>query len=207
MIISGINNKILKGQIVSIVATGPSLAGFDYSRLQSPLIAVNYAIRYVDNADIIIGLDESFFIAHHLHLLHVSSFKSDAIVITEEKRNIKRPYVHEIAYDLDEPQDTIMNKSNLSGHVALGIAFFLGAKKVYLFGFDTIFESNPHHYALGKKTTESDAYSRKNYLFEFYTGYPIIVVGHSAIAFFKKVSQKCDFYSEKVFDERNNILV
>lgn len=188
---------IFKGQPVTILGGGYSLTGFDFSRVRKPVIAVNYSIKNRPDAEICIGCDESFFSQNS------DIFKDFKGIMVTDRGDHLYPGVKKIAYEspmTDNKMDVDWHCQlvNLSGFTAIALAFQLGAKKVYLLGFDGGFNGISNHYHHNPNFESKEIESLNNY-YQWFKDYPVINVVNpeifeSKIEYFKKVNMNTDFY-------------
>jgi hypothetical protein len=120
----------LKGQTVHVVASGPSLKGFDYLPLSPyPTIAVNHSYKCVPWALWTVAGDRKF-----AEVEDVAAHKSTTLLC----RNETLPGVvlfESISWFSLNPHDGLYSKK-LSGSLALMSAVHAGASKIYLWGHD-----------------------------------------------------------------------
>ena len=168
-------DKIFKNKSVAIIGGGSSLIGFDFSRVKGSVVAVNNSC-YSLESDVLVALDKNFYERNKAFLDSYTGF-----MVTDRK--VGRKDVAKIEYD--SASDWTMRKVNLSGFTAISVAFYLGASKVSLLGFDGGFDGlRANHYE--SKSNASD-YARNNKYYAFYKDYPIINYGlGSKIETFKK---------------------
>jgi hypothetical protein len=188
MRIKGLNN-IFEGQTVSIVGGGPSLEGFDFSRLQHPIFSVNNSVYFIGDPDLFIALDDRFYRLHAERLSQITCPKLNG-------RNL--PGVNIIHYEKQYELDLSCRQANLSGLTAVLVALTLGAEKIFLFGFDGGFagtESN--YYPNDSGQLISWRYEMQNSRYGLFEDQNIINVGmDSRIDAFPKVDLHGDFYAE-----------
>jgi hypothetical protein len=200
---------IFKDEIVSIIGGGSSLIGFDFSRLQGKIIAINQAIKYA-KADMFIAIDTIVWSQHEKELNELEN--RGGYLLNDSRRYTPRQNFTRII--LDPIKDLRIIKANNSGHLALAVALHLGAKKVYLFGFDGYIGKQRHTYKfkiLGKAFTikgfkKGTSHFHKNqkyekgltkhlYHYEIFKDAPVINVGlKSKIKYFKKVDINSEIY-------------
>jgi hypothetical protein len=147
-------DKIWDNEIVYIIGGGPSLKNFDWNQLKGKkIIAINRAYEVLPWAEVLYWTDSRFY----------KWYKSDI----DKLNNIKvtcRPF-HNI------PQDVILLKSNNynkldmrpsyishgnnSGYGAINLAVKLGAKKIYLLGYDMNSKPNQSHWHSGYQSSHN----------------------------------------------------
>jgi len=118
-----------------IVAGGPSLKGFDFSLLDDceNVIAVNKAYTVLPCAKWIYFSDLRFWEAHKIYLL-----KHSAEVITGHKR-VNHSQLTKYKFTSPKGLDLTpgcLRTGNNSGYAAINLAYHLGARVIYLLGFD-----------------------------------------------------------------------
>jgi len=186
-------DKIFTGKTVTIVGSGPSLRGFDFSCLQHPIIGVNHSPKFHE-ADMLVAIDGEF---HKREKEFLDSFKGLKVTYNDTIREDFIKVDLEVDYDIDNLNlDWHILKANLSGYFALAIALELGAGKVYLIGFDGGYEGdNPNFHEFAYRGPGMNYYDPVNRHYNFFTGHKIINVGlDSKIDAFKKVPLNTDFY-------------
>jgi len=167
--INFLNNefKNINKDICFVVGGGPSLNGFDFSRLNGfDTIAVNKAVEYIQNPTYFITTDYSYFIKASLPIdqIKLKTYRSYFIAnmshdymklqnnqIVDTRRN----FIYEDLYKYDgviqsSNKDTFGSSINEfshgenSGHCGIQLALLLGYKKIYLLGFDLNNEGQSH---------------------------------------------------------------
>lgn len=183
---------IFKDEIVSIIGGGSSLTGFDFSRLQGKIIAINQAIKYV-KADMFIALDTIIWSQHEKELNEIEN--RGGYLLNDSRRYTPRQNFTRIV--LEPIKDLRIIKANNSGLLALAVALHLGAKIVYLFGFDGYIGKQTHFHKNVKDKDEGEI-TNHLYHYEIFKDAPIINVGlKSKIEYFKKVDINSSIYHEK----------
>jgi len=183
---------IFKDEIVSIIGGGSSLMGFDFGRLRGKIIAINQAIKYV-KADMFIALETIIWSQHEKELNELE--KRNGFLLNDSRRYTPRQNFTRII--LDPIKDLRIIKANNSGFLALAVALHLGAKKVYLFGFDGYAGKQSHfHKHYDYKDQYADSLTNHLYHYEIFKDEPIINVGlKSKIKYFKKVDINSEIYN------------
>lgn len=134
-----------EGQSVYIVGGGPSLAGFDFSVLDSELtIAVNHSYEYC-SPDLIVYIDN-----HFLKMLSKKGTRFDQLPapVLKDKRGPAPGdcyEAHAVLHPKDVSDTSIYGKIS-SGAFAISAALLGGAKRVYLLGFDCHADGGVHFY-------------------------------------------------------------
>ena len=129
-----------------IVGGGPSLRGFDWDRLRDRhVIAVNRAYEVLSKADVVYFTDPRFWERHQTNLLdHVGRLVTGA-----SKKRVDHPRVENWRLTglcgLDRTPGCLRHGNN-SGHAALNLAYHLGAKRIYLLGFDMAYGDGVSHW-------------------------------------------------------------
>ena len=122
-----------KGEEVHVVASGPSLVGFDYKRLRGKnVIAVNYAFKMVKHS-FCIFVDKGF------PRVEAPEVIEESVCVSRLNPDFPSIIVFDFAkrYSIDPDEGVWHRKS--SGAVAVCAALQSGASKVYLYGFDCRF--------------------------------------------------------------------
>jgi hypothetical protein len=121
-----------------IVATGWSLKDFDFSKLKGDIIAVNGAAMYCQS-EYVACIDIELV---HLKssLLDISNSFEDKKVITDHMPKITLPYdltiMQVVGVEGFETRANMVRNGGNSGYMAINAAYHLGAREVYLLGFD-----------------------------------------------------------------------
>lgn len=139
---------IWQDQTVYIVGGGPSLTGFDFSRLQGKnVIAVNKAYAYVKQPFILYWTDSRFYKWYQSEIDALNCMKITSSNNIKDMREdilfLKNTANKELNLD-SKPYE--IHAGNNSGYGAIHLAIKLGAKKVYLLGYDMQHESNKSHW-------------------------------------------------------------
>lgn len=141
-------NNHFEGEDVFIVGGGPSLSGFDFSRLDDKnVVAVNHAYMYV-RADVLVFLDASFLgiVRDRGHRLKDWPFK----IIAGPSSNMQHDeQTTIIVYEPDKP--TMSDPSQLYGRassalVALNAALYMTSARIFLLGIDCCFQDGRGHF-------------------------------------------------------------
>lgn len=131
-----------------IVGGGPSLIGFDFSRLAKyNVIAVNRAYEVLPHAQYIYFSDYRFWGWHQDGLLVHQGSK-----VTGSPIKIKHPDV--LHYKLTgyrgiDLRPGKLRGGNSSGYAAINLAVHLNARRIYLFGFDMCAQEGVTHWHNG----------------------------------------------------------
>jgi hypothetical protein len=149
-------------QDVYIVAGGPSLRGFDFSRLNDvPVIAINRAYEVLPYARVLYWTDGKFFRDHKDALqLHAAPHKAAARDLLYGYGTYEgHPWVN--TYELTgftglERKSRGLRHGNNSGHAAINLAYNLGARRIGLLGYDMYIDQDRDHWHDGYKTALKD---------------------------------------------------
>jgi hypothetical protein len=146
----------LKGQSVYLVAGGPSLKNFDFSRLVGKnVIAINKAFMYVPEFSYLYWTDSRFY---NWYKAEIDQLKCKKITtaknpnLTEDVLLIKNSGGRII--DLDSPDK--LTAGNNSGFGAISLALKLGASTIYLLGYDMGFTGSQTHFHEGYPSTTAN---------------------------------------------------
>jgi hypothetical protein len=121
-------------ETVYIVAGGPSLVGFDLTRLEGrTVLVVNDSVRHLPSAQAVFSCDRNW-AAHRVDtLLAFSGEKYLAVGYETSHPNI-RNLVRSRAQGLSRDPSAVCVCS--SGYGALNLAFLKGARTIFLLGYD-----------------------------------------------------------------------
>lgn len=142
-----------------IVAGGPSLQGFDWSRLHGKfIIAINRSYEVLPNAQVVYFTDEDFWRRHQRKLLKHRGMLFRGILPSHSKP--KHPNVNHYHLTgqsgLEKTEGKLRHGSN-STYAALNLAaVHFGFKAIYLLGVDMKWD----HSAPTRKTHWHDGHSR-----------------------------------------------
>jgi len=150
-----------------VVGGGPSLNGFDFSRLNGfDTIAINKVVEYIPNPTYFITTDYSYFIKASLPVSRIKQKTSKVYFVANMSHDYmklhngqivdtRRNFIYEDLYQYDGVIKSL-NKSGFgssinefshgenSGHCGIQLALLLGYKKIYLLGFDLNNEGQTH---------------------------------------------------------------
>lgn len=188
-------NISFTNQVVSIVGGGPSLKDFDFGRLQRPVIGVNDAGIRIP-CDAMVALDKRL-----IRLYQKEIGQLDYPLITNRIREGYSDNVVVATCDKTIPLDLTVRQSMFSGLFAMLVALTLGARKLFLFGFDGGFSKGDaqNWYPSHTEGMLSWHYEMQNERYNAFEGYDIINVGvDSKIDAFPKISLEEDFYSVNI---------
>ena len=197
--------NIFEGQEVTILGGGYSLKGFDFSIVRKPIIAINFSVKNRPDADICVGCDSYFFdqeapIFKTVNVLPTDFFKTFKGYMVTDRGDQLFPGVKKIIYEGvamtngDRDLDWHCQSANISGFVPLALAFKLGAKKVYLLGYDGGYDKISNHY-YHNPNIESNVVEAINWHYQWFKDYPVINyvnpdIFESKIECFKKINIK-----------------
>lgn len=199
--------EIFSGQSVTILGGGYSLRDFDFSRAVSPIIAINFSVMNRPDADISIGCDSGFFEPTSPSFKTFNDpdfFKTFKGYMITDRGDQLAEGVKKIVYEGvamtngERDLNWHCQSANISGFVALALAFKLGAKKVYLLGYDGGWDQISNHYYHNGGVQSSEVESI-NWHYEWFKDYPVINVVNpeifeSKIEYFKKININTNFY-------------
>jgi len=149
---------IFGGQDVFIIAGGPSLEGFDFSRLDDKkTIAINHSYEYLKKPDLLCFMDSKFYLALSRKGHKVQDFNFPVLAGPSAwslfPNGTPPPNVTNINNTIKDPKDNsatnLFTKRNSGGSsAALGIsaALWAGARKIYLLGVDLYFKGRSKHF-------------------------------------------------------------
>ncbi len=138
-------NLLAEVSITYIVAGGPSLRGFDFSRLNDKIcIAINKSIFKLPNAYILWWSDARFYKMHKEQIdAHAAPFKVTGITKFQSIQYPENIYIYSFSghggYD---ERNEYLKDGNNGGFAALSLSIKLGAKKIILLGYDFKFDTN-----------------------------------------------------------------
>lgn len=132
--------RIFEGQPVVIVAGGPSLAGFSWSRLAGlNVIAINRAYENVPGAQVLWWSDARFWRNHQAGLTrHKAPWKATCAV-NYHAGDALPVYIHQYAFtrvDGFDPNPAYLRTGNNSAYAATHLAAHLGTNRIVLLGVD-----------------------------------------------------------------------
>jgi len=125
---------------VFIVGGGPSLTGFNWSRLiNKDVIAINRSYEVLPNAKYIYFADWDFFDKHQDAMLKHSAKILTGYSAKICRQKIEHPEIIEYeltgANGLDTKPQCVRHGRN-GGYAAINVAYHLGYNRIYLLGFD-----------------------------------------------------------------------
>lgn len=132
------------GKTVHVVGSGPSLTGFDYSRLRGKvIIPINHAYKQVPQFDIKVAIDGNFFTREDKEAINAGLSLCPAHACRDPRVINFRMASH---FSL-EPGPVYAYGS--SGLAAVTVALQGGAEKVVLWGLDYCYDNGRHHATQG----------------------------------------------------------
>lgn len=145
---------IWENQTVYLIGGGPSLKGFDWSRLDGKhVIAINRAFEVIPSAEVLYWTDSRFYKWYKDGIDKFKGLKFTCRPITDNPGNITilKP---NSSVSIDMRPDHISSGNN-SGFGAINLAIKLGAKRIYLLGFDMTSKENETHWHSGYSVTHN----------------------------------------------------
>lgn len=173
---------------VTIVGGGPSLKGFDFSVLQGRVIAINDAVFHCQ-ADALVAIDARW------HKANRSKIHPDFPVLTDREIPGFPSAIIEVFSGA--------KAANISGVIAIDIAFKLGARRVYLLGFDGGYNTESNFYQNDNAATD-EVYQQANIYYNIFRGAPIKLFGPTKINTFPVFDQD-DYQREFEKDKYTDI--
>jgi len=143
-------NGMLKGERLFIIGSGGSLKGFDFSRLDNEwTLVLNHSLRYYSDAKMLMFLDTTF---RNECKTEIDNFKG--IVFACFRADYDERFFHGkhlIKFPINRkiPQDDInlgLFNGELVGLTAINLGLVMGAKEIYLLGFDMNNESENYYF-------------------------------------------------------------
>ena len=140
--------KIWNGDTVYIVAGGASLAGFNFDRLNGKnVIAINKAFMYVKNPTVLYWTDTRFY---NWYKNEIDSLKTIKITASHSGRYLADDVTliknAGSGRTMDLGSQDRLTTGNNSGLGAIGLAIKMGAKKIYLLGYDMGHTAGKSHF-------------------------------------------------------------
>ena len=162
-----------KGQAAFLIGGGPSLKGFDFERLRGlgRVIAINRALEYIPWADILFFMDNRFYqMVHKKPEMKEKweAFQGIKIFLNMAGRLYEDVYsVRKLGrVGLSNSLKTGIFHGNNSGVGAINLAFCLGAKPIYLLGYDCAFQGKQTHFHSGYGMVQHEG-SVKSFIKDF----------------------------------------
>lgn len=180
---------ILKNKTVTIVAGGPSLKDFDFSRVKGYVVAVNNSALLI-RSDMLVALDKNW------QMINSKFMESYAgLFITDREAAVPAVMIEHTGRSVGSLDWTIKTV-NLSGFTALAVVLHLGADRIFLLGFDGGYSGEKsNHYHVPRQMNDR-TYSSRNEYFDIFKDRNIINVGiGSKIDSFRKVPLEMNFYA------------
>lgn len=177
------------GKTVHVVGSGPSLAGFDYSRLSGKaIIAINHAYKEVPTFDFKVALDRGFFTREDPQAVG----RGFTLAPAHAERHPQVINFRMASHFSTEPGPVYAYGS--SGLAALTMALQAGAERVVLWGYDYRHADGVHHATQGKYK-HSQGEGREHILTAQVSKFAVFPVdkivnasADSALPYFRKVS-------------------
>ena len=183
-----INSVIFENHPVTIIGGGPSLKGFDFSVLQGKVLAINSAIFHCQ-ADAMVTLDHRWMKQYHNQV-------PAGIPILSNRQIDNYPIA---VIETDKETD----KANMSGPTAMDITFKLGARRVYLLGFDGGYDKTSNFYH-NENASENRVYEQANIYYNLFRGAPVKLFGPTKINTFP-VFEQDEYQREYEHDKYTDI--
>lgn len=156
----GSTEKIWNDEVVYIVGGGPSLKGFNWDRLSGKnVIAINRAYEVLPNADVLYWTDSRFYRWYRKDINNFKGMKVTCRPIVDKPSDVILLKANN-SFNIDTRPEFLSHGNN-SGYAAINLAVKLGAKKIYLLGYDM--KSNPKnsHWHTGYQTHHNkDIYNK-----------------------------------------------
>jgi len=141
-------DKIWDDEVVYIIGGGPSLKDFDWKRLAGKkVIAINRAFQVLPEADVLYWTDARFYRWYKEGIDRFNGLKVTCRVISDNPGNIIVLKANS-APSIDMRPDFISSGNN-SGFGAINLAVKLGAKRIYLLGYDMVSREKETHWHSG----------------------------------------------------------
>jgi hypothetical protein len=126
--------RIFEGQAVYIIGGGPSLKDFDFSLLEHlNVIAINKAFLSYPESNVLFFMDKRFYkwYEKEIDLFKGLKFTNKPVPVKEDIINLK-----DTGKEGLETDPFCIRHGNNSGYGAINLAFLMGAKRIYLLGYD-----------------------------------------------------------------------
>lgn len=156
-----------------VVGGGPSLLGFDFERLRGRgrIIAINRAFEYVPFADALFFMDYKFYKMYHdagVKQQIWSSFQGKRVFLNIMGRALDDVYsVRSLGRTgLSASLKAGLYHGNNSGVGALEIALIMGARPIYLLGYDMRHENGRSHFHAGYGVRQHEGIA-KSFIIDF----------------------------------------
>lgn len=134
---------------VAIIGGGPSLSGFDFTKLRGRgyyVIAVNNAYKVAPWADLCFFADARWWRHHKSELLN---FEGSLVTSTADHKTVQHSRLVRLQREYNAPlsEDPTKVSGHDSGTMAVNLAYLMGARRIVLLGFDMTFEEGgPTHW-------------------------------------------------------------
>lgn len=153
-----IPNKPLKGRSVTIVGGGPSVTQDIVDAVHcGPIICANNSFMLVRKPVLVVALDRRWYLWHGQAL---QAAGHTAVTALRTGTNIQyRGAFYSMKKDREAtyPTDSATLTGKNSGHAAIALAINLGARQIFLVGFDMGFIHGRTHYHEGHPVPSSEA--------------------------------------------------
>lgn len=174
--------KIWQDETVYIVAGGASLKDFDFTRLNGKkVIAINKAYKYVSQPDVLYWTDGRFYTWYKDEIDVLKCLKFTVATnnrsYTEDVTVIKNVNIESLDFNSSEG----IYSSNNSGFAAIVLAIKLGAKKIYLLGYDMSHTGGKSHFHGGYPNLEVSRENIYRSMLQHFNNYHKKLEQHAAI--------------------------
>ena len=143
--------KEFEGETIYIIGGGPSLKNFDFRSLAgSRTIAVNKAMFFYPNADVLYWTDSRFYTWYKNDIDNFKSLKFTIKAGSQYNTDVKILKKGK-AHGLEKDPQILAHGFN-SGYAAINLAYHLGAKRIILLGFDMSMSGLESHFHDGYPT-------------------------------------------------------
>ena len=151
----GTIDKIWPDSIIYIIGGGPSLKDFNWDQLKDKnVIAINRAFETVPGAGVLYWTDTRFYSWYKEGITNFKGLKITCHPIAERPGDVLVLKPNESS-QLDT-RPSFINHGNSSGFGGINLAVKLGAKKIYLLGFDMGTAPNNTHWRSGYSIPHND---------------------------------------------------
>ncbi len=151
---TGQTEKIWNDEVVYIVGGGPSLKDFDWNLLAGKkVIAINRAFQVLPDADVMYWTDARFYRWFKNDIDSFAGLKVTCRPVVESPGDII-VLKQNTAIKIDMRPDFISSGNN-SGFGAINLAAKLGAKRIYLLGYDMLSRDKETHWHSGYEVSHN----------------------------------------------------
>ena len=140
--------KIWDDEVVYLVGGGPSLENFDWNRLKGKkVIAINRAFQVLPFADVMYWTDARFYRWYASEITNFKGLKVTCRPVPENPSDVI--FLKSNGANTIDTRPSYISHGNNSGYGAINLAVKLGAKRIYLLGYDMNADSNKTHWHNG----------------------------------------------------------